>query len=166
MRAGGVDLQVQDAQDRVLDLMAAADQRPQAGQQFFQLKGFGQIIVGTEVEALDLVFGGVLGGQNEHMGFYARLAPFLEDRQAIYFGQHQIEDDCVVVGRAALIFADFAIFGSIDGKTLLFQTPLEGLEERLVIFDQENPHAFDSPAATPTRSDGSHEVYTNRIKVK
>src|SRR5262249_29379920 len=41
-----VDLQVVDAQDRVLDLVGAADEGADAGQQFFQLKRLCQVVVG------------------------------------------------------------------------------------------------------------------------
>ena len=52
---GGVDLQVVDVEDRVLDLVPAADQGPQPGQQLLQLERLGQVVVGPGVEALDLV---------------------------------------------------------------------------------------------------------------
>jgi hypothetical protein len=42
-----VDLQIVDAQHRIFDVMLAANQRTQPGQQFLQLERFGQVVIGA-----------------------------------------------------------------------------------------------------------------------
>jgi hypothetical protein len=51
--------------------------------------------------------------------------PFLEQRQPVLFGQHQVQDDQVVVGRAGFVVALVDVLGQIDGKTLLLQPAFE-----------------------------------------
>src|SRR5437879_3980703 len=63
----GVKLQVEDLQHRRLDLVPAADQGSQAGEKLFELERLGEIIVGPEVEALDLVVERPARGKNQNV---------------------------------------------------------------------------------------------------
>src|SRR5205823_2567367 len=109
--AAGVDLQVVDAEQRAFDGVRAADQGAEAGEQFLQLERLGQVVVGAEVEALDLVLDAAAGGEDEDVGRQGlrAAAPLLQQRQAVLFGQHQVEDDDVVPGGAGLEIALLAV---------------------------------------------------------
>ena len=91
-----------DAQERVFDLVPPPQQGPQPGEQFVELKRLREIIVRPEVEARDFVVRGVSGGQHEDMGFDAVFTPFLEKRQAVDLGKHDVENDDIVRRARAL----------------------------------------------------------------
>ena len=126
--------------------MAAANQGAKAGEQFFQLERLGQVVVGAEVEAANLVVDGAEGGQHQHMGLEAVAPPVLQESEAVNLGQHQVEDDGVVLGGAGLEIALLAVVGHIDGETLFLQTLAEDAGERLVVFDEQHTHSEVSVA--------------------
>ncbi|MOA43177.1 hypothetical protein D3C78_1653050 [compost metagenome] len=63
--AGGVQLQIGDAQGAGLQLLVvAAQQAADTGQQFRELERFEQVIVGPQVQALDPVGQAAVGGKH------------------------------------------------------------------------------------------------------
>src|SRR5207244_374959 len=76
--AGRVDFQVVNTQNGVFDLVAAADEGAQASQQFFQLERLGQVVVGAEIQAANLVFDAAPGRQDQHVRLHAVAPPALE----------------------------------------------------------------------------------------
>jgi hypothetical protein len=74
------------------------------------------------------------------MGVDAALAPIFQERQPVLLGQHQIENDDVVIGAARFEIGFLAVLGQIDGKTLFFQAATQRPGQRLMIFDKQNPH--------------------------
>ena len=65
-----------------------------------KLKGFGEVVVGAEIEALDAVLHRVARAQDEHRLLEAALAPLAQQVEAIAVGQTEVEDDEVVSGLA------------------------------------------------------------------
>ncbi len=132
--------QIVDAENRILDLVAAADQGAQTSHQFLPLEGLGQVIIGAEVEALDLVLDGTARRQHQDMSADAGAAPFLQERQAVLLREHDIEDDEVVIGRPGLVIRFLAVQRGINGEPFFFEALFEGPHHGLVIFDEENAH--------------------------
>jgi hypothetical protein len=63
------------------------------------------------------------------------LPPFLEERDAVNLGKHEIEHDHVVIDGGGFVVGFFAILGDIDGKALFFEALAKSPEKRLVILD-------------------------------
>ena len=120
--AGRVDLQVVDLQDRRFDLVPAPHQRPHPGEQLLQLKGLGQVIIGPQVEAANLVFQGSASREHQHMDLEFIAPPSLQQTQAVDLRQHQVEDHHVVAGRSSLEIALFSIFRNINREPLFFES--------------------------------------------
>jgi len=79
-----------------------------------------------------------------------RATPFaqlLEDCESVSPGQHEIEQDHVVIARASVPETLRAVARRIDGKTL-FGKPLDDrLPDRLIVFDDEYAHSSNGKAA-------------------
>ena len=73
-----------------------ADQRAQAGQQFFHVEGFGQVIVGTGIDAGHFFVPGVARSQDQHRHRAPGGTPFFQHRDAIHLRQTEIQHDRVV----------------------------------------------------------------------
>ena len=70
----------------------AADQRPQPRQQFFRVKRFDQIIIGSGFQPLNLVLPATTGGQDQHRKRAARRPPAPDDLDTRQIGQAEIYD--------------------------------------------------------------------------
>ena len=93
---------------RCLVRIAVAEQDADTGQQFFAVEWFGEIIVAAHVESGDFCFHVVLG-RKEHDGDIGNFPRTLAQGQAVYVGQHDIQQDEVEV-----VLADaFHGFGTI-----------------------------------------------------
>ena len=86
----------------------------------------------------------VAGGEDEDVHLEAFAPPVLQEGEAVNLGQHEVEDDGVVLGGAGLEIALLAVVGDIDRKPFLLQSLPQGPAERLVVFDQQHPHQTDS----------------------
>ena len=91
-----------------------AKERPHPGQDFFQMKGLGDVIVGARVEALNLVAPAVARGQHQHRHGAAGPPPGLENRNAVHFRQSDIEDDGVIGLGFAEIMTFLAVESAVD----------------------------------------------------
>ena len=60
---------------RVLDARLPAQQRAQAGQQFLQAEGLGQVVIGAKVQALDAILDRVARTQDDDRLIEAAAAP-------------------------------------------------------------------------------------------
>ena len=90
----------------------------------------------AEAEATHLVLERAPRGQQQDMRLEAVLAPPVEHGQPVFLGQHQVEDDGIVVGAAGLEVAFLAVVGHVDGKALLLECLPQGPHEGFVILDQ------------------------------
>src|SRR5260370_19253215 len=136
----GVDLQIVNAHDRVLHLVASANQRPQPGQQLLQLEGLRQIVIRPEVQTADFIVDTAPGGENQDMALHPGPPPTLEERKSIFFGEHEVKDDYVVIGSLGLVSSLLAVERSVDRETFFLQPSAKSTDERLVIFDEQYPH--------------------------
>ena len=112
-------------------------QRADACQNLLEMKGLGDIVVGTGVEALDLVAPAVARGENEDRHGPAGPSPSLEHRDAVHLGQADVEDDGVV----GLAFAEevslLAVEGTIDHVARVSERGRELPVEIGIVLDDE-----------------------------
>ena len=96
---------------------SAADQRSQAGQQFFHMERLGQVVVGTGVDAGHLLVPAVARGEDQHRHRAAACPPFAQHGDAIHLRQAEVEHHCVVGFVVAQVMPVDAVAGGIHGVT-------------------------------------------------
>jgi hypothetical protein len=74
----------------------AADQRAQAGEQFFHVEGLAQIVVGAGVDAGHLLVPAIARRQDQHRHGAAGGPPLPEHGEAIDLRQTEVENDGIV----------------------------------------------------------------------
>ena len=74
----------------------AAREGAEAGQQFLEVEGLGEVIVGAAIEAGHAVVHGAAGGQHEDGRAKSGGAQFAADRVTILDGKHHVENHEVV----------------------------------------------------------------------
>ena len=117
---GGRDLDIAEREHRAGLAGAAADECAQAGEEFGEVEGFDEVVVGAEVEAADAVCGAVARGEEEDGGF-AGETEAAEDLPALELGEHDVEDHGVERDGLGEVEGRFAIRCGIDGIALLAQ---------------------------------------------
>ena len=143
--AGGVELERAVREHRAAARLAAADQRAQARLELGQIEGLGEVVVGAEVEALDALVEGVVGGEHQHRHARAAVAQPAQHFEAAELGQPQVEDHHVVgLGRQHVVgFAP--VVHAIHGVIGLAQGPGEAVGQHRVVFNDEDAHYFSFP---------------------
>src|SRR3712207_6827666 len=109
----GVHLQVSYAQD--LLTIGAPYESPDAGCELLDVEGFGEVVVGAVVEAVDLVQCGVAGGEHYHRHPVAPTSEFLQHSHAVEAGQHDIQYDQLGTELFDLFQPRETIVGKPDG---------------------------------------------------
>ena len=64
----------------------------------------------------------------------------MQERKPVFLGQHEVEDDDIVIGGLGLVAPLFAVVGDVDGKPLFLKSLSQGTHKRFVIFNQEYAH--------------------------
>ena len=130
--------------ERSLDGMAGgpAHQRAQARQHLLHMERLGDIIVGAGVDALDLVAPPVASGQDQDRHRAPGLAPRLEDRDAVAFGQADVEHDRVIGLGVAAKPALLAIESAVDRIARGLQRGGDLPIEIAIVFDNQKSHAL------------------------
>ncbi len=118
---------------------AAPDEGAEAREQLLHVEGLDDIIVRAGVEAAHAVLELVAGGEHEDWGFLG-FAQAAQDFPAVHLGQHDIEDDAVVVIILGVEESRFAVGGAVHGVTLLLQGLSQAAEQVRFVFDNENSH--------------------------
>jgi hypothetical protein len=133
---GGVDFEVVDDEHGIFGVVLAADEGADAGFEFAEDAGFGDVVIGAGVEAADAVFGVVLAGEDDDVGGDAFFAHLVEEGEAVDVREAEVEDDDFVLAGGGEAVAGGAVFGDIDGEAgLLEDGGDEGLDG-LIIFDK------------------------------
>src|SRR5580698_4855768 len=83
----------------VLHFSTLFDKLLDAKQEFFEIEGFGQVVVGAFTETQDAVGAGIPGAENEDGNVVVLNADGLGDADAVHPGQHDIEDNEIEVLR-------------------------------------------------------------------
>ena len=93
-------------------------------------------VVRYTVQTGDSVFQGVFRGENQNMG----LAPFrsnlLEYLQPVHTGQHQIENNHIIVIIHGIPQSFLTVTGDIDGKAGFVQSLTDGFLQGWIIFNK------------------------------
>src|SRR5208337_2813964 len=118
----------------------AAKERAHAGYYLLHLKGLGDIIVRTCVDTGDLLAPAVTRRKDEHRCFDVIPAPALQNAQAVYLGQAQIEDDGVVWLGLPKIRALLAIESRIGCVSRLGKRSNELTAQIPVVFYNQQAH--------------------------
>ena len=127
-----------ETQDGVGDAFAAADERLGPGDQFAQVEGFAEVVVGAGVEQGDDGAGLGLGGQDEHRALRSpRARTFFSTLRPSSPGQHEVEDEQVIAAVFCQVEAGEAVFGAVDREVgTLAQGGRHVLCQPHLVFDQ------------------------------
>ena len=96
----------------------AADERPQAGEQLLDPEGFGEVVVGSAVDALHLFVPAAARGQHQNRQGEPGFTPAAQEREAIDAGQAEVEHHGVVNLGGRQEIGLFTIGRHVDGVTL------------------------------------------------
>jgi hypothetical protein len=136
-----VQPQVADLQHgRALD-PAAAHQGAHPRGQLGEAERLDEIVVGAGVQPHDTVVDRVPGGQQEHRRPAALRAQPPGDLQPVHAGQHDVQDDRVVVRLGRVPQRLRAVAGRVDGIALLLEATLEQQRQAHLVLHDEHSHA-------------------------
>ena len=96
----------------------AAEDSLDAEYQFFHGERLGDVVVGTDFEALKDVFFERLGGQEDDRHFVVEGADFLRKGEAVFLGHHHVEHADVVFAFEESFVAGFAVAVEVSVKAL------------------------------------------------
>ena len=138
-----VDEQVAVADDAAADRVGevavrAPQQRLDPAHQLAQPERLGQVVVGAELEADDLVDLVVARGQDEDRHLGSGRAEAAQDLEAVHPGEPHVEHD--EVGRLARRDLEAFLAGPGDGDlvALLLEGVLDAARDRVFVFDDED----------------------------
>ena len=110
-----VEAELADGELVVLGLVfveGAADGGVDASEEFFHAEGLGDVVVGADLETLELVGLEGLGGEEEDGDVFVDAAQFLGDGEAVLDGHHDVED----AGIDAVGLVDVEGLLTVDGE--------------------------------------------------
>ena len=117
---------------------AAPYESPQAREELRERERLREVVVRARVEPGDAILDAVARGQHQHRRPDALLANPPADLDPVEPGQHQVEDDRVVLGRGRHPHRVVAGPRDVDGVALLDEaSPQEGRHLELVLDDQD-----------------------------
>ena len=120
--------------------LVTAHDAPDPGAQLREMEGFGQVVVGPQFESLDLVVERVAGRNDDDSRLPALPLQFFEQLQAAPVGQHDVQQNTVVIVSGDLVERRCIIGSLLDH--ILF--PAQGLHHDLpqggFVFDNQNLH--------------------------
>lgn len=118
--------------------LGAADGGPQPGQQLVHAEGLGDVVVGTRVQRLDLLVGGVPGGEHDdrHPGPAAQP---LDHVDAVEVGQAQVEHHDVGVAGGGELEGGGTVVGRVDLVLAGLEVDHQGAHDLRFVVDHEHP---------------------------
>ena len=124
-----------------------AGQRAQAHHQLLEGERLGQVVVGAEREARDLVAEPARRGQHQdsHVGVLA--GDRRADLVAVQAGEVAVEHDHVVVGEGDLAQRLVAVERDVGGDRLAPEARLQRLGQEALVLDDQDPHRSHSRRA-------------------
>jgi hypothetical protein len=139
---GRVQAQRPDLQDGGALRQAPAGERPQPREQLGEGERLGQVVVGAAVQAGDPVVDAVARGQHEDRRPHAGLPQLPADVEAVAAGQHHVQQDGVVRGRAGHPEGVLAAARDVGGVALLDQAAADERRHLQLVFDDQRSHGF------------------------
>ena len=119
----------------------APGQRADASEQFAEIERLGEVIVGAGVEPCHSRLHRIPRGEHQHRHVGTRSTQFPAQRQAVLSGQHDVEDDRIIVGLMALVRRRIAICRDVDRMTRFAQPLRDETGGVRLVLDQQYPHA-------------------------
>ena len=120
--------------------LVSAQDAADAGAQFRQVERLGEVVVGPEFQSLDLVVEGIAGRNNDHRSRAATLLQLFEQPQSAPAGQHDVQQDAVVIVCGDLVERRSVIGGLLDDVVLPGQCPDHDLPQGGFVFDNKYLH--------------------------
>jgi len=120
--------------------MGAAQQPLDTQEQFFRVEGFGQVVVGTGLQALDAFGPGVTRSQDQYRCGQTALTPGAQHFESRFAGQTEVENDEVVGFAAALVIGVAAIGQPVGGIAVTAEARNQFVGQRDVVFHQQQAH--------------------------
>jgi hypothetical protein len=102
---------------------------------------FGEVVVGADPEALDLVFGAGEAGQDQDRRFHLGDAQRAQHLEAGHIGQVEIKQNDIVIVELSEINTFLAEVGRIDVEAFGLQHQFDRPRRRGVVLNQQNAHA-------------------------
>ncbi len=118
--------------------VVSTKQRVDPRQKNRTLEGLAQEVIGPHLEPLDLVHLAVLGGQHQEWRVDPRVSKVQADAESIAPGQHDVENDHVVVAVAAGGETTFAVVTLLDDEALVAQQVSDGAGQIVIVFDKKH----------------------------
>ena len=116
---------------------SASQQGAAAGDELAHAEGLGQVVVAADFKADHFVELGVAGRKEQHRGRGAR-AQTAAEFVAIHAGQHDVQDEQVVVALGGHGQGLFAVVGNIDAEPFLHQVVGDEVRNRLLVIDDQD----------------------------
>ena len=116
----------------------AAQHGAHAGDELLEAERLGDVVVAADREALDLLLGGVAGGQEHDRHVVPVGAQPLHDREAVAVGEHHVEHDEIgpeLLGRAERFGA---VAGDLDAEALVAQGGRDEVGDVCLVVDDED----------------------------
>ena len=127
--------------DQRRDMPADTAQEPsQSRKQFFHFEGLGEVVVGSGIDAFDLLEPGASRRQHEDRNDTALAAQSAHDGQTIELRKAEIEDHGVVVFRRCAKPAVLAVDGYVHHIAGFPQRTFDVVGDRLFVFYHQDPH--------------------------
>jgi hypothetical protein len=143
-----VEGKVADAEEDGAGFAASAGEGLEAGDDFAHGEGFGDVIVGTCVEAFDALIDFAAGGEEEDGGTVAALAEGSDGGEAVDAWEHDVHDDGVEGAGADEFDGVIAAVGDGDSIAAFGEAEFEGLSGAGFIFDDEDFHEVSGDGGT------------------
>src|SRR6266851_6992082 len=136
----GIDAEAAETQLGALYRLAATDERAHTRFQLGEREGFGDVVIGSEVEAAHAVRLGVVGGQDQNAAGVVVAAQLTQHLEPVDARKTDVEHDKVIVFFRAGPQRELARFRVIHGVARLSQRSYEPVRQRIVVFDYQNSH--------------------------
>ena len=128
--------------DRRCITRCSPNQRVQTRHQFFHVKRFGQIVVGTGFKTGHFVLPVATGGQNQHRKASLFFAQHADQRHPVHLRQTDVDHCCVVRIFTAVVQTLFTVARRIVHKSGTSQMTDELLAQCFFIFNNQDSHRF------------------------
>src|SRR5262245_19228019 len=129
------------------EFVRPAHQSLDAGKQLVEIERLGEIVVGAQFQALDLVFQGVHGGQHQNRRVIALETQTLTHVVAVHVGEHQIEHDNIELAGLGEVHPRAS--RRSDGPAMIFgpEPAVDEVGDARLVFDEKDVHAAASVLA-------------------
>src|SRR3989454_11569599 len=135
-----IDAQAAEAQLGALYRLASADERSYARFQLGEREGFGDVVIGSQVEAAHAIRLGVVRGKDQDAAGVVVAAQLAQHLEPVYARKTYVEYDEVIVFFRAGPQRELARFRVIHGVARLSQRSHQPVCQRIVVFDDQNSH--------------------------